>query len=313
AGEVAVGMVAAGDLVERTARATGAKRLHWHRREPPGQALDLRSMGGAAFRIVDAGTGALLGTVDGARAYGQVHPGASYLHQGESFVVTSLDIADRVVLVEASSPAWFTQARDTSDIRVAGVTATRALGAVDCHLGRVEVTRQVVAYARRDIATGELLEVVPLDLPEERLATVAFWYTVPFPLVAEAQIDLVDLPGSLHAAEHAAIGVLPLFAMADRWDIGGVSTALAADTGLPTVFIYDGYPGGMGIAERGFAQAVEHLGATLDAVSACPCERGCPSCVQSPKCGNGNDPLDKAGAIRLMGTILGRRTRRGPG
>ncbi|HLI55934.1 MAG TPA: DEAD/DEAH box helicase, partial [Actinomycetota bacterium] len=306
ADEVAAAMVASGDLVERTVRGKGTVRLHWHRREPPGRALDLRSMGGEAFRIVDAGTGALLGTVDAARAYGQVHPGASYLHQGESFVVTALDPHERVALVESVSPTWFTQARDRSDIRVAGVTATRALGAVDCYLGRVEVTRQVVAYARREIATGELLEVVPLDLPEERLATVAFWYTVPAPVVEAARIDALDLPGSLHAAEHAAIGVLPLFAMADRWDIGGVSTALAPDTGLPTVFIYDGYPGGMGIAERGFARAVEHLGATLDAVGACPCEAGCPSCVQSPKCGNGNDPLDKAGAIRLMTTILGR-------
>jgi DEAD/DEAH box helicase domain-containing protein len=304
AAEVVEAMVAAGDLVERRARGTGIARLHWHRRQPPGRELDLRSMGGEAFRIVEAGTGALLGTVDGARAYGQVHPGAVYLHQGESFVVAALDLAERVALVEASAPAWYTQARQSSDIRVASVTATRRLGAVDCYLGRVEVTRRVVAFARRSIANGELLEVVPLDLPEEALATVAFWYTVPEPVVVRAGICAQDLPGSLHAAEHAAIGVLPLFAMADRWDIGGVSTALAPDTGLPTVFIYDGYPSGMGIAERGFAQAEDHLGATLETVRACPCESGCPSCVQSPKCGNGNEPLDKAGAIRLMATIL---------
>lgn len=301
---VAARMVATGDLAERRARGAGAPRLHWHRREPPGRDLDLRSLGGEAFRIVDASTGALLGTVDGARAHGQVHPGAVYLHQGESFMVMALDLAERVALVDASAPGYYTQARRSSDLRVDETLSTRALGAVECFLGRVQVTQRVVAYARRAIATGDLLDVVALDLPEESLATVAVWYTVPGPICDRAQVAPAALPGSLHAAEHAAIGVLPLFAMADRWDIGGVSTARSDDTGLPTVFIYDGYPGGIGIAERGFARAEEHLGATLEAVSTCPCATGCPACVQSPKCGNGNDPLDKAGAIRLMATIL---------
>jgi DEAD/DEAH box helicase domain-containing protein len=304
AAPVAVAMIERGDLAERKARATGQPRLHWRRREPPGRELDLRSLGGEAYQIVDAATGALLGTVDGARAFGQVHPGAVYLHQGESFVVVELDVARRVALVEAGSPAFYTQARQTSDIRVVATTAERRLGAVACSLGTVEVTQRVVAYARRSIANGELLEVVPLELPEQTLATVAFWYTVPEGIVRAARIRPADLPGSLHAAEHAGIGVLPLFAMADRWDIGGVSTALSMDTGLPTVFIYDGYPGGIGIAERGFARCEDHLAATLDVVSNCPCESGCPSCVQSPKCGNGNEPLDKAGAVRLMRTIL---------
>ena len=305
AAPVAAGMLERGDLAERKARATGQARLHWRRREPPGRELDLRSLGGEQYQIVDAATGALLGTVDGARAFGQVHPGAVYLHQGESFVVVDLDVAGRVALVEAGSPAFYTQARQTSDIRIVASTEERCLGAVACHLGRVDVTQRVVAYARRSIANGDLLDVVPLELPEQTLATVAFWYTVPEDVVAAARICPADLPGSLHAAEHAGIGVLPLFAMADRWDIGGVSTALSMDTGLPTVFIYDGYPGGIGIAERGFARCEDHLAATLEVVANCPCESGCPSCVQSPKCGNGNDPLDKAGAVRLMRTILG--------
>jgi DEAD/DEAH box helicase domain-containing protein len=187
---------------------------------------------------------------------------------------------------------------------VVAAISRKTLGRVECFLGRVEVTQRVVAYARRAIAGGETLEVVPLQLPEQTLPTVAFWYTVQEEVVAGAEICPADLPGALHAAEHAGIGVLPLFAMADRWDIGGVSTALSFDTGLPTVFIYDGYPGGIGIAERGFDRAEEHLGATLEVVRTCPCEAGCPSCVQSPKCGNGNEPLDKAAAIRLMDTIL---------
>jgi DEAD/DEAH box helicase domain-containing protein len=161
-----------------------------------------------------------------------------------------------------------------------------------------------VAFARKDIATGETLAIVDLDLPDVTLDTIAVWYTVDAPVVERAGIGAKDLPGSLHAAEHAGIGILPLFAMADRWDIGGVSTALAADTWMPTVFIYDGHPGGAGIAERGFAKADEHVTATLEAVAGCRCESGCPSCVQSPKCGNGNEPLDKAGAIRLLATIL---------
>lgn len=301
---VAASMLATGDLVERRARGAAAARLHWHRREPPGRDLDLRSLGGEAFRIVDSSTGALLGTVDGARAHGQVHPGAVYLHQGESFVVTELDLLARVALVEASAPGYYTQARQSSDLSVVETLSTKALGAVECFLGRVQVTQRVVAYARRAIANGDLLDVVALDLPEEALATVAVWYTVPEPICERARISPADLPGSLHAAEHAGIGVLPLFAMADRWDIGGVSTARSDDTAAPTVFIYDGYPGGIGIAERGFARAEEHLSATLEAVSTCPCASGCPACVQSPKCGNGNDPLDKAGAVRLMATIL---------
>ena len=301
---VAAAMVAGGDLLARKARGVPEERLHWHRREPPGAKLDLRSLGGEAFRIVDATTGALLGTVDGARAHGQIHPGAVYLHQGESFVVQSLDLGDRLALVEPGTPDYYTQARQSSDLRVVETLACHPLGAVECYLGKVQVAQRVVAYARRAIANGELLDVVPLELPEEALATVAFWYTVPPGVCLRAGLGMGDLPGSLHAAEHAAIGVLPLFAMADRWDIGGVSTALAMDTGLPTVFIYDGYPGGMGIAERGFAQAEAHLSATLETVSTCPCATGCPSCVQSPKCGNCNEPLDKAGAIRLMATIL---------
>ncbi|HYR64461.1 MAG TPA: DEAD/DEAH box helicase [Actinomycetota bacterium] len=304
AGPVALGMLQRGDLAERKARGGGPVRLHWHRREPPGRELDLRSLGGPAYQIVDASTGALLGTVDGPRAFGQVHPGAVYLHQGESFVVAELDLAGRVALVDPGSPAYYTQARQVSDLRVVDAESSTRLGAVTCHLGRVEVTQRVVSFARRSIANGELLDVVGLELPEQSLATVAFWYTVPEGIVSVAAIRAADLPGSLHAAEHAGIGVLPLFAMADRWDIGGVSTALSMDTGLPTVFIYDGYPGGIGIAERGFARCEDHMAATLEVVRTCPCETGCPSCVQSPKCGNGNDPLDKAGAVRLMETIL---------
>ncbi|HVL51965.1 MAG TPA: DEAD/DEAH box helicase [Actinomycetota bacterium] len=284
-------------------KAKGVQRYHFRGDSPPGD-LDLRSMG-ATYSIVDQQTGALLGTVDGGKAFSQIHPGAIYLHQGDNWEVAELDIPNQVALVEPAKGRYFTQSRETSDIRVLQALEHRRVGRAEFYLGRVEVTNRVVAFARRDIASGETLAVVDLDLPEVILPTVAVWYTVDQPVIRRARISAADLPGSLHAAEHAAIGMLPLFAMADRWDIGGVSTAFSADTSLPTVFIYDGYPGGAGIAARGYAEAEEHLSATLEAVSHCPCESGCPSCVQSPKCGNGNEPLDKAGAIRLLASILG--------
>ncbi|MGH2812706.1 MAG: Zn-binding domain-containing protein, partial [Actinomycetota bacterium] len=256
------------------------------------------------YSIVEAETPALLGTVDAARAFHQVHPGAVYLHQGENFEVTELDLSAKVALVRPAGGDYYTQARSISDIRILEAHDRRSVGPVEFSLGRVEVTERVTSFARRSIRTGETVAEIPLDLPEQVLDTVAFWYVVPPAVVEASEITAKDLPGALHAAEHAAIGLLPLFAMADRWDIGGVSTALSQDTGLPTVFIYDGYPGGAGIAERGFARARDHLGATLEAVRDCPCEAGCPSCVQSPKCGNGNEPLDKSAAVRLMGRIL---------
>lgn len=324
AGPVADRMEKEGALVARTSRGRPAlrkpgtlgssradirppltgRRLHWARRQPPGRDLDIRSLGGPAYSIVEADSGALLGTVDGVRAFHHVHPGAIYLHQGENLEVVSLDRGRHVALVVAAAGDYYTQAREISDVRILEPLTDKRVGAADLFLGRVEVTERVVGFARRTIATGEVQAIVDLDLPEQVLETVAVWYAVGLEVITKAQISPRDLPGALHAAEHAAIGVLPIFAMADRWDIGGMSTALAAGTGLPTVFIYDGYPGGVGIAERGYAAAGEHLRTTLEVVRECLCERGCPSCVQSPKCGNGNEPLDKDGAVRLLREIL---------
>ena len=144
----------------------------------------------------------------------------------------------------------------------------------------------------------------PLDLPARHLVTKAVWWTLTDDLLAATGVDPRDVPGAAHAAEHASIGLLPLFATCDRWDIGGVSTALHEDTGTLTVFVYDGHPGGAGFAERGFHDAADWLGATRDAIAACGCDDGCPSCVQSPKCGNGNNPLDKRGAVLLLDGLL---------
>ncbi len=166
------------------------------------------------------------------------------------------------------------------------------------------MTSQITGYQRRDLTTGEMLGVVPLDMPPARLLTRSFWYVVDDAVLDAAGVAPADVPGTLHAAEHAAIGILPLFAICDRWDVGGVSTPHLPDTGGPTIFVHDGYPGGAGIAELGYGAADRHLAATLEVLLGCPCERGCPSCVQSPKCGNLNEPLDKAGAIALLREIL---------
>jgi DEAD/DEAH box helicase domain-containing protein len=168
------------------------------------------------------------------------------------------------------------------------------------------VTSQVVAYLRRRLLTGEVLGEEPLDLPTRQLTTTAVWWTLDDDAVQATGVEAGDLPGAAHAAEHASIGLLPLFATCDRWDIGGVSTALHADTGRLTVFVYDGHPGGAGFAERGFAVAGKWLETTRQAIAACECVEGCPSCVQSPKCGNGNAPLSKPGAVRLLDALLTR-------
>jgi DEAD/DEAH box helicase domain-containing protein len=165
------------------------------------------------------------------------------------------------------------------------------------------VHTQVTSFLRR-LPTGEVLGTHPLDLPARTLATKAVWWTMPVELLVGCGVDEQDIPGAAHAAEHAGIGMLPLVATSDRWDIGGVSTALHPDTGLPTILVYDGYPGGAGFAERAFEAFGTWLRATLETISSCGCEHGCPACVQSPKCGNGNEPLDKLGAVRLLAAVL---------
>jgi DEAD/DEAH box helicase domain-containing protein len=234
-----------------------------------------------------------------------VHPGAVYLHQGEQFVVTELDLVGRAALVERADPDFYTQSRDVTDIAVVRTLREFRTGDAPVSFGVVRVTNQVVAYVRKLVATGETTDVVPLALPPQTLETRAVWWSIPQDVIERAAIRPNVLPGAAHAAEHAAIGLLPLVATCDRWDVGGVSTALHPDTGTCAIFVYDGYPGGAGIAERGFEAAPRLLDATLEAVRGCPCGHGCPSCIQSPKCGNGNEPLDKAGAVALLAAILG--------
>lgn len=296
--EVAEGLLDDGLLRRRNGKYFPAAGL-----EPHG-AVDIRGSAGGQIVIVEADTGRLLGSTGVGQAPASVHPGAVYLHQGESYVVDSLDLDDAIAFVHAEDPGYATFAREITDIAVTGTGERAQFGPVTLGLVPVTVTHQVVGYLRRRLS-GEVIDFIELDMPEQTLATTAVMYTITQEALLRKGIDAPRIPGSLHAAEHAAIGLLPLVASCDRGDIGGLSTAVGPDpAGLPSVFVYDGYPGGAGFAERGYRKVDTWLSATAAAIEACECPRGCPSCVQSPKCGNGNDPLDKAGAVRVLELVL---------
>jgi DEAD/DEAH box helicase domain-containing protein len=296
--QVAGGLVADGLLRRRAGRYYPAPGVDPH------PVVDIRGPTGGQIVIVERETGRLLGTAGAGQAAASVHPGAVYLHRGESYVVDSLDFVAGLAFVHAEDPGYATFAREITDIAVTGTGERRRFGPVSLGLVPVSVTNQIVGYLRRRL-TGEVIDFVELDLPPHTLDTVAVMYTLTPETLIDNGIQPLQIPGSLHAAEHAAIGLLPLVASCDRGDIGGLSTAVGPESeGLPTVFVYDGYPGGAGFAEQGFQHAHTWLGATLAAIEACECPSGCPSCVQSPKCGNGNDPLDKGGAMRVLRLVL---------
>lgn len=295
-----------GDQLRLRPRGRGSRReptAVWSGRGWPSSGVGLRGSSSALVHIVLA-DGTLVGTADRDRACQLVHPGAVYLHRGRSYRVRTLDLDDDVAVVEPHQGNEYTQPRTETDIAIVVTDQQRPVGASTLALGSVRVSSRVVGYRRIDASSGEQLAVEPLHLPANQLITRAFWYVVDPSLLAAAGITVLDWPGTLHAVEHAAIAMMPLFTICDRWDVGGVSTSLQIDTGLPTIVIYDAYEGGAGIAELGFAAADRHLRATLEIIESCGCDAGCPSCVQSPKCGNGNDPLDKAGAVTLLHAIL---------
>jgi DEAD/DEAH box helicase domain-containing protein len=303
AGEVASILGEVGDLLRRRGR------WYWSAPERyPAAEVEVRSASGDTFRIIEEREGRLLGMVDTARAFESVHPGAIYLHQGDAYLVRDLDLQTRVASVAATAADHYTQPRSDTDAAILRHHRERPWGPTTAWFGDIQVTTQVTGYVRKQLFSEAVLGSEPLDLPPQTLSTTAVWFTVPEDFVREIAARGLDLAGGIHAAEHAAIGLLPLFAMCDRWDIGGVSYPHHPQTGVPTIFIYDGHPGGVGITEKGFALLEEWMTATLDAIAACPCEAGCPSCVQSPKCGNLNNPLDKAAALLLLQGLLARET-----
>lgn len=269
--------------------------------------LGLRSASTDSVTVLDASTGELLGTVEAERAFSTVHPGAVYLHMGRSFEVVELDIELRRAVVKPFSGDWYTQARRETDVYIERLIHRREVLGVELNFGVVAVSEQVIAFQRKKNGDHEAFDFVALDLPEQSFHTQALWYVLPDELAGPEALPPDVQLGALHASEHSQIAVLPLLAMCDRWDIGGLSTNVHAQTGKPTIFIYEGHPGGVGITRRGYEEFERLVGDAHRLVSECRCESGCPSCVQSPKCGNLNDYLHKGGAVELMSGMLGLR------
>jgi DEAD/DEAH box helicase domain-containing protein len=321
-------LVQAGRLSQRPAG------LAWTQPHSPAAAVSLRTASTEQFLIVEESTGAVLGTMEHERVFRQAHPGAVYLHLGESYLVRSLNLEEHVVLVGAHTGTYYTQAKVDKNVLIAGQSMTRRLNdAASLYFGEIEVAEQVISFQKRDLSDNRVLETVPLNLPEQVFSTEALWLTLAPSLTqsvlahreAESRDEQAEtaeqhraaessqasgiheeqrvVAGSLHAAEHSLIAILPLYAMCDRWDIGGLSTIWHWQTDQATIFIYDGFPGGIGLTRRGY-EAFESLAAdAATLIRECPCRDGCPSCVQSPKCGNLNNPLDKAGALRLLTSL----------
>ncbi len=290
-------LVAAGELVHR--------RGEYALRRPqdyPAARVSLRSASADSFAVVDVASGEVLGTVEAARAFTTVHDGAVYLHLGRSYVVRELDLPGRRTLVEPHAGDWYTQPKKETLTHIEALLDRRELLGVTLSFGRVSVTETVLAYQRKRLPDHEVIDLHALDLPQTTFETQALWYELGDDVLGELPLDA--LLGALHAAEHSQIAVLPLLAMCDRWDIGGLSTNLHPQTGGPTIFIYDGHPGGVGITRTAFRAFDALVGDAHRLIAECPCASGCPSCVQSPKCGNLNEPLSKRGALEVMGQML---------
>ena len=278
----------------------------WAGRDYPAARVGLRNTSPDSFAIVEAASGSILGTAERERAYSSLHEGAIYLHLGESYRVLALDLEARAAVVEPFRSDYYTQAKKETQTAIEEPLATERRLGLELSFGRVVVTEQVVGYQKKAISDGATLDLVALELPETTFGTEAIWF-VPEPEQLAGLEAMPLLLGTLHAAEHSLIALLPLWAMCDRWDIGGLSTNLHFQTGQPTIFVYDGHAGGVGLTRRGFDAFEGWTADTAKLLAGCPCERGCPSCVQSPKCGNLNEPLDKVGALTLLERMLAAR------
>jgi DEAD/DEAH box helicase domain-containing protein len=270
----------------------------------PAKDINIRSTSGENFALIDTSTGALLETVDSGIAFFQIHPGAVYLHQGETYLITKLDLATHTGYCNPTQTNYYTQTKELTDLHILNTLRGKDTKHVKVYLGEVEVTNRVLGYKRKAQFTDETLGEEALDLPPQTFQTMALWFDLPERTVSRIISEQMDFAGGLHATEHAAIGILPLFALCDRNDIGGVSTVFHPDTGKAQIFIHDGHPGGVGIAEKGFELIEQLWRVTLETIKECPCQDGCPSCIQSPKCGNNNQPLDKKVAQILLEGLL---------
>jgi DEAD/DEAH box helicase domain-containing protein len=271
----------------------------------PAQAINIRSTSGKNYAIVNSLDGSLLETIESAMAFYQVHTGAIYLHQGDTYLVDKLDLETRIAYVEPAEVNYYTRTTELSDLRIIKEHRRQTCGPVTVCVGEVEVNSSVIGYRKKAQLTEEIIGDEPLDLPPQIFNTISLWFDFPPEAISRIAKAGLDFAGGIHAVEHAAISILPLFALCDRNDIGGVSTPFHADTGKSQIFIYDAHPGGIGIAEKGYELILDLWEKTYRAISECPCQEGCPSCIQSPKCGNNNEPLDKKAAIIILEELLG--------
>jgi DEAD/DEAH box helicase domain-containing protein len=270
----------------------------------PAAKIGLRSAAGQQYTIVEEDTGDIVGTEGAETAFSALHPGAVYLHMGDTYLVTRLDVDSHTALVRPFWDNYHTLPRRETDTRIMSEELRTDHGHVSLHLGQIAVSTRVVAFQKKRTGGDEVLGTEELDLPQQEFVTESMWFTLPLEMFPQPE-DLVRLPGAIHAVEHALIALLPLFAMCDRWDIGGLSTPVHSQTELPTIFVYDGHAGGVGISRQGFERFFEWARDARNLIRDCPCDTGCPSCIQSPKCGNWNEPLDKQAALRLLGAVLG--------
>jgi DEAD/DEAH box helicase domain-containing protein len=281
-------------------------RWYYPYRDYPAQGISIRAVSSDSIVILDESRDdRLLEEVDEATAFFRVYPGAIYLHQGETYLITRLDLDNLTAYARPVDADYYTQPREISSVRIVNDWQSSESAVSRVCFGEIRVAEQVIGYRRVQQYTGRVMGEEPLDLPEQSFETQAVWFAVPPAIGSDITSEGLDFHGGLHAVEHATIGVLPLFALCDRADIGGLSTTEHPDTGTPVVFIYDGQPGGVGIARKGYELIEDLWQAALRVIEECPCQGGCPSCIQSPKCGNFNEPLDKKAAIHILRALLG--------
>lgn len=273
-------------------------------RRRPHRLVDIRSVG-TGYTILREGSKEVVGKNDGIRVFKECHPGAVYLHRGRQYLVTQLDLQRGNVVVKPTQVRYFTRALSNKDTEILAVDRSRPVANFLARLGRVRVTEQVVGYEKRQLHSGELLDTQELDLPAQSFETVGLWLEMDNFCKEMVRRRQLHFMGGIHALEHALISMFPLFALCDRHDIGGIAVPLQPQLHKSAVFIYDGTPGGIGLASRGFDMLEALLQKTVELMASCACELGCPSCIHSPRCGSGNKPLDKEAALLLARALLG--------
>ncbi|MCI0340965.1 MAG: DUF1998 domain-containing protein, partial [Planctomycetales bacterium] len=273
-------------------------------RKLPHRDVDIREVGGS-YTILREGSDEPIGTLSSGRAFAEAHPGAIYLHRGDTWRVTRLDIPSRLAYAAPADVPYYTEALGERDTEILETTRVRPLGNTVLRLGRLRVTTRVTGFQRRHVGTREVLGAEPLDLPPQAMETEGIWVEVPDRVVEHLSAIEGHVMGAIHAAEHASIAVVPLFVLCDRGDVAGISFTTHPQVGRAVFFLYDGTAGGVGLSTRIFDVAEAVLGRARDAIRDCPCEEGCPACVQSPRCGNGNVPLDKRASVEALRALLG--------